>query len=355
MRILFDITEPSHALFFLRPIRALKARGHDVLVCSRQRQGVGELLDRLAIDHEPLSSRSGSRAGAAMELFLRDAAMVSVARAFRPHAMIGFGSVAVAHAGAALGIPSIAFQDSEAASLQSRLIHPAITRLFVPEGYAGEVPTRKTTRVPGVRALSHLHPDGFMAERMVAMAQGLDPARRNVFIRMDGWRERHDRAGPGWSLQELCAVIDRFRTEARVHVSSDRPLPATLEQYALASSSDEVQHLLAHCALYVGDDPLQASEAAVLGVRSVYTGRDSFGYLGDLSHARLVSCAAIEKGLDLMGLVEQQVSRSDADVKSDRAAYLSGKPDWSKVVLDSLAPYAPVQRSLRKTGFRQAG
>lgn len=355
MRILFDITEPSHAFFFLRPIRALKARGHDVLVCSRQKQGVSELLDRLAIDHEPLSSRSGGRAGAAMEMLLRDAAMVSVARAFRPHAMIGFGSVAVAHAGAALGVPSIAFQDREASGLQSRLIYPAITRLFVPEGYVGEVPARKTTRVPGVSALSYLHPDGFKAERMVAIAQGLDPARRNVLIRIEGWRERHDRASPGWSLQELCAVIDRFRTEARVHVLSDRPLPATLGQYALTSSSDEIHHLLAHCALYVGDDPLQASEAAVLGVRSVYKGREAFGYLGDLSNAGLVSSAAIETKLDLMSLVERQVSRSDADVKSDRAAYLSGKPDWSRVVLDSLAPYAPVQRSLTKTGFRQAG
>ncbi|MEL6567957.1 MAG: DUF354 domain-containing protein [Pseudomonadota bacterium] len=355
MKILFDIVHPSDVFFFLRPIRALVARGHEVLACSRQKDDVCGLLDHFGVEHEPISNAANSRAGAAMELLLRDAAMVSAARNFRPHAMIGFGGVSIAHAGAALGIPSIAFFDRESAGAQTRLAFPAITKLFVPEGYAGDVPEKKTQRVAGVKALSYLHPDGFKADRAIAIENGFDPSRKNVFIKLGAVRTNQDAQKPGWSLEDLCAVVDRFRTDAKVHIWSDLGLPATLETYAFTGAMSEVHHLLGHCDIYVGESATLAADAAVLGVRSVHAGHEVLGYIGDLAEANLVSSRGHEPSLGLMELVEHQMARSDEAVKADWSSYVPAKPDWSKTVLDCLAPYAPVQRGLAKPKFRQAG
>jgi len=346
MRVLFDIVHPADVLFFLRPIRALEARGHDVLVCSREKDIACHLLDRFGIEHEPLSSAADGRMGAAFELLVRDAAVASMARRFKPDAMVGFGGVAIAHAGAMLGIPSIAFYDSENASLQTRLTYPAITRLYVPERYRGEVPERKTTRVPGVKELSYLHPSAFRADRSRAIANGLDPDRRNVFIRLVAWRANHDWGKAGWSLEDLCAVVDRFRREAKIHISSEVKLPATMQKYLYTGAKEDVHHVMGHCDFYVGESATMAAEAAVLGVRSVFAGRDLLGYIEDLSDAGLVTSGPLEPELDLMGLVERQATRSDAAVRADWERYIQAKPDWSSVVLNALAPYAPVRRRL---------
>jgi len=353
MRILFDIVHPADVLFFLRPIRALEARGHDVLVCSREKDIACDLLDEFGIEHEPVSTASDSKVGAAFELLLRDAAVAGLARRFKPHAMVGFGGVSIAHAGALLGIPSIAFYDTENASLQTRLTYPAITKLYVPDSYLGDVPEKKTVRVPGVKELSYLHPEGFTADRRIAVENGLDPDRKNVFIRLVAWRANHDWGKAGWSLEELCAVVDRFRREAQIHISSEVPLPATMQKYAFSGTKADVHHVMGHCDLYVGESATMASEAAILGVRSVFAGRDHLGYITELSDAGLVTSGPLEPDLSLAALVEQQMQRSDSRVKADWSRYVVDKPDWSKIVLGSLAPYAPVQRGLGQPDLRR--
>ncbi|MEN0078845.1 MAG: hypothetical protein AAF753_06985 [Pseudomonadota bacterium] len=354
MRVLFDIVHPADVLFFLRPMKALLAGGHEIRVCSRRKDIACELLDGFGIEHAPVSSAAQGKAGAALELVLRDAAIIAAARSFQPDVMVGFGGVAISHAGALLGIPSIAFYDSENAALQTRLAYPAVTKLYVPESYGGETPKRKTVRVPGVKELSYLHPDAFSPDRQIAIASSLDPDRQNVFIRLVAWRANHDWGKAGWSLVELQAVIDRFQGRAKIHISSEVALPEAMQAHRFTGKLTDAHHLLGHCDLYVGESATMAAEAAVLGVRSVFAGRDHLGYIEELHTEGLVASGPLSPGASLMDLVDVQMARDDAGVRRSWQTYLAAKPDWSAVVLEALAAYAPRQGKVPGASFRRA-
>ncbi|MEM9740532.1 MAG: DUF354 domain-containing protein [Pseudomonadota bacterium] len=355
MRILFDIVRAADVLFFSRPIRALRARGHDVLVCSRQKGIVCDLLDRLSIDHEPVSSATDGKVGAAMELLLRDAAIAATARDFCPHAMIGFGGVSIAHAGAVLGIPSIAFQDTEGAALQARLTWPAISQIYVPECYRGKVPEAKTHRLAGVKELSYFHPNAFTPDRSLAIANGLDPDRQNIFIRLVSWTASHQLGKKGWTPKDVKHLVDAYGHRMKLNISSKGPLPEAFQAHAYRGDPETVHHLLGHCALYIGESATMASEAAILGVRSAYGVNDYRSSITELGSFGLVSHPMRDARVDIWALAESQLYRSDEKIKKDLQAYLLGKPDWSDVVLKSLAPYAPAQRRAMNPKVRRAG
>ena len=213
MRVLFDIVHPADVLFFKRPIEALIGRGDKVLILSRRKDVACDLLDSFGLPHTPVTTAGAGVLGLAKELITRDIAVFRQARRFRPDVMIGFGGVAISHAGALLRTRSISFYDSENASLQTRLTWPFISALYVPQSYAGPTPEGRTTKLKGVKDLSYLHPSAFHPDKALALSAGLDPNRANYFVRLVSWRANHDLGKGGWTEALLddrskCGYID---------------------------------------------------------------------------------------------------------------------------------------------------
>ncbi|MCZ6861404.1 MAG: DUF354 domain-containing protein, partial [Alphaproteobacteria bacterium] len=229
MRVLFDIVHPADVLFFKRPLDILQNRKSEILILSRRKDVTCALLDEFGFGHVPVSTAGRGTIGLASELLRRDLATIRAARRFRPEVMIGFGGVAISHAGRLLGIPSISFYDSENATLQTRITWPFIDRLYVPDAYRGPTPAGRTTRIPGTKELSYLHPTAFTADRTVAIRNGLDPAVDNFFLRVVGWQANHDIGKSGWSAKTLRSVAAHLNQRGRVHVSSEIPLPEDVD------------------------------------------------------------------------------------------------------------------------------
>lgn len=344
MRVLFDIVHPADVLFFKRPMEMLRERGDELTVLSRAKDVTCGLLDSFGIAHRPVSRAGSGRAGLAAELLRRDIAVFSEARKFRPDAMLGFGGVAISHVGRLLGIPAISFYDSENARLQTRITWPFIDKLYVPQSYAGPTPERRTTRLPGTKELSYLHPAAFHPDKDIACAGGLDPERDNVFLRVVDWRANHDLGKAGWTLEELRALISRLEVQAKIHLSSEINLPEDLASYHYRGSIQEVHHLMAHCRLYLGESATMASEAAILGVPAIYCGRDFPGYVRELEAAGLLRCRDDEATLLLDEEIDVQLARSPEELRAARDRYVADKPDWAEAVIeavDRLAGFAP--------------
>lgn len=276
----------------------------------------------------------------------RDIATILAARQFKPTVMIGFGGVAISHAGWFLRIPTISFYDSENAELQTRLTWPFITNLYVPESYNGNTPHERTTRVPGTKEMSYLHPSAFTPDRDVAIRNGLAPNIDNFFVRTVAWRANHDLGKTGWSDATLRAVLSKLEEHGRVHLSSEIPLPREFDRLVYKGSITDVHHLMAHCRLLIGESATMASEAAILGVPAIYCGRDFPGYVRELEAADLLYNLPSADTKSTLALINLALARPLADVRRSRDRYIKTRPDWAHAVVDAI--YRSIAKNVRE-------
>ena len=337
MRILVDIVHPADVLFFRHPLARLMVEGAQIHVASREKDVACALLDEFGLPHAVASKAGKGSFGLARELVVRDAAIWRMARRFRPDVMVGFGGVAIAHVGKLTGIPSVGFYAADTASLQTRLTWPFITRLYVPEPYAGPVPEGRTTRFPGVKELSYFHPDNFVADPDVARRSGWAEGEENFFLRTVGWGANHDLGKSGWSDEDLSALVEKLADKGKVHISSERALPAHLEQHLYRGERSALHHVMAHCRLYVGESATMAHEAAFLGVPAIYDGADHPGTTRELA-AQGMLAALRQPGLpSLMEAVEAMLSEQRrAAVIAARDAYIGERPNLAGYIADAI-------------------
>jgi uncharacterized protein len=288
MRILFDLVHPADALFFYHAIRRLEADGATILIASRRKDVLMQLLDEMGFAHQVLTTASRGLVGQAHELVLRDAAMIRLARKWEPDVMVGFGGVAISHAGKLLGTPSISFYDTEHAALQLRLTLPFVSEWHVPHSWTGPTASGRTFRFTGSKQFAYLHPDYFRANPHVAEAAGWDPARDNFMIRTVAWQANHDRGRGGIPERQLRRIVDELSRRGKVHISAEGPLPADLEPLRTQGTPWSFHHLLAHCRLYCGESITVASEAAALGVPVLLQIDKEYAYVAEQERAGLI-------------------------------------------------------------------
>ena len=333
MHVLIDIVHPADVLFFKRPIEMFQARGDRITVVSRQKDVATDLLDSFGIAHQVISRQgSGSVVSLARELLQRDLALWRVVRRDRPDVMLGFGGVAIAHVGALKGIPSVAFYDHEAATLQTSITYPLISRLVVPESYNGKVPEKRTQRLPGTKDLSYFHPDAFKPDRSRAIAAGLDPKRKNVFVRVVKWGANHDIGKSGWSSDIAAGLVETLGVEAKLHVSAEEDVPDVLKPHLWKGAPQDVHHLLGHADLYVGESATMACEAATMGTPAIYAGHDFPGYTQGLGKAGLLRNIA-PGNRNQLPLMAKALLDDRAAFDTARDTWLANCPDWAKSIV----------------------
>jgi predicted glycosyltransferase len=340
MKILFDIVHPADVLFFRHPIRMLQERGDTVLVASRRKDVTCELLDSLDIPHRPLSRAGRGLHRLAAELVQRESRLLRLCLAEKPDVMVGFGGVAISHVGKLLRIPAISFYDTEIASLQTRITWPFITRLYVPDCYTGPVPTGRTTRFPGWKELSYFHPDRFTPNFEAAKRAGFEPSRRNIFLRFVSWDANHDIGRSGWTRETMEKLAAALGLRGKLHISAEGALPATLDRFRFRGDVREAHHLLAHCALYVGESATMAAEAAVLGVPAIYAAAQGRGYIDDMAKSGMVIHIPRPEAAEISAAAGTFLDRPAEETKSLHAALLEGKPDLAAYIVEAIDRHA---------------
>lgn len=332
MRILVEIVHPADVLFYRRPIGMFLDRGDSVHVVSRHKDVACDLLDGFGIPHVPVSTAGRGMVGLAGELLRRDIALWREIRRFSPNVMLGFGGVAISHAGRLTGVPSVVHYDSENATLQTRLAWPFVSSLTVPEDYTGPVPAKRTRRLPGTKELSYFHPDGFRPDAERARAAGLDPARRNVVVRLVEWRANHDIGKAGWTAEEAATLAAALGPGVRLHVSAEGALPEALAPYRYTAPPSEMHHLLAFSDALIGESATMACEAVTLGVPALYAGRDFPGYTLGLERAGLLTLLRPDEREGLIPAA-RALLEGRAAFRQRHADWLARCPDWATAVV----------------------
>jgi predicted glycosyltransferase len=238
--------------------------------------------------------------------------------------------------GKILGIPTVSFYDTERAPLQHRATLPFISHLHVPDSYDGPIAHNRTSRFPGTKDFSYLHPDNFTPDRNLALAAGLVEGAPNYFIRLVGWQANHDLGHAGWNSDTTRKFVRYLSEQGRVHISSERPLPEELEEYRYSGRVEQVHHLLSYCTCYIGESATMAGEAVLLGVPAVYATDDRRCYTDELAALGLLWKVPRVDYLSLCKAVGDAGALDRASLARRRLAYMEGKINLADYVVEAV-------------------
>ncbi len=178
MKVWIDITNAPHVHFFKGIIRELEKAGHEVLITTRNFDGLTGILDALGLDYYVV----GKHGGATLEgkLIASAERVYKLSRLIieeKPDMALYKHSVEAPRVAFGLGIPSIGFVDNETAIAQNKLFLPLTKLVLYPKAIdayelirCGADPNGMKP-VNGFSELAHLY--GFRPHRKVLKELGL--------------------------------------------------------------------------------------------------------------------------------------------------------------------------------------
>jgi len=307
MRVLFDLGHPTHVHVFKNVIGILEERGHACFVSAREKECTLELLRELGVGHVSLGGHSGGLFGKLLRLPYFDLKLVRIAKGFSPDVLVSKGSPYAAHASRILGIPHIAFKDTEDARLNDLLALPFTSAVVTPACFLKSL-GKKHHRFNGIFQLAYLHPKYFSPDTGVLRELGLSEEDRFSVLRFISWGAAHDAGLSGITQEFAERILETLSSYGEVFVSSERKLPPAFEKRRLSLHPSKFHSLLYYADLYLGEGGSTALEAAVLGTPSVHVEKVLSGAVAAAS----VNSGVFRELRDRYGLVYMYEEQEEA-------------------------------------------
>lgn len=266
MRILVDILHPKSVHFFRPLIARWQQRGDVVQILTRDKDITHQLLEQFGMPFVCLS-RQQEAWRMAFELLQRWARLTGWVRRFRPDLTMAIGAV-TALPSRMLGVPHLAFTDTEADVLSNRLGMPFADRILTPTWFTKDFGPRHF-RYRGFHEWSYLHPAEFTPDPVLVRAAGIDPEEPYAVLRFVRWSAAHDHGEAGLNPADAITLVQELSRRMRVYLSSEVPPPPELQPFVVQVRVDRMHHVLAFARLLAGESPTMGTEAALLGVPSV--------------------------------------------------------------------------------------
>ncbi|EHR79061.1 hypothetical protein OCC_01724 [Thermococcus litoralis DSM 5473] len=180
MKIWVDIVNAPHAHFFKGIIRELEKRGHEVLVTTREFDGLTGILDMLGIDYYVVGKHGGSTLeGKLIASVERQYKLAKLVIEEKPDLALYKNSPEAPRVAFGLGIPTIGFADNDTAIAVNKLMLPFTRRLIYPKAIdayelikcGADVNSLKP--INGIPELAHVY--GFIPSKRPLKELGLSP------------------------------------------------------------------------------------------------------------------------------------------------------------------------------------
>lgn len=288
MKILFHLGHPAHFHLFRHTWKALRARGHSVVLAARRKDILETLLNEAEESFANLlpRGRGDSRLAALMGMLRSDGAMVRLCRREKPDILAGT-SVSIAHAGALLGIPRINVNEDDAVAvpLYAKAAYPFSSVILAPEPCDCWRWNPKKIGYPGYHELAYLHPKRFTPDPK-RLRPEIDPQKPFFLLRFSALAAHHDAGKTGITRDQAKKLIEMLSPHGQVLISAERELEPEFEPFRFPLHPREMHHALAFATMYIGDSQTMTAEAAVLGTPALrfndFVGKLS--YLEELEH-----------------------------------------------------------------------
>jgi Uncharacterized protein conserved in archaea len=289
MKIVIDMNHPKDANIFHHVIESLEDHGHIVKIIAADKENVLQILDSLGFTYTVKKHYYGLL-NKVMGMVKNDIFIYKECKNFKPDLFTSFGSPYAAQVSKLYGKKHISFSDTD--SSVKTLDHFTLTTLFFSE--INYVPSchrksrkSKQGRFNGYYELAYLAPNYFSPDASVLDELGLHKSDSYILIRLSALNAHHDVGVKGFNFSsdsELLQYIRALERYGRVFISSEKKLSSEFEPYILKIPSENFHSFMSFASLYIGEGASMASEAAILGVPSIYVSTTTRGYLEELEY-----------------------------------------------------------------------
>jgi predicted glycosyltransferase len=140
----------------------------------------------------------------------------------------------------------------------------------------------KQERYAGFHELAYLHPDEFTPDPGVLASLGLTPDSVFFVVRFVAWQATHDIGQHGFTLEQKRELLRELARHGQILLSVEGEVDPEFAPYLTRFAPEKIHDFLAYATLYVGEGATTASEAAMLGIPSIYVNMLGMGYIRDL-------------------------------------------------------------------------
>ncbi len=122
-----------------------------------------------------------------------------------------------------------------------------------------------------------MNPKYFIADPKIFNLLGVSENEKYVIIRFVHWNATHDIGHKGIESTYKEKFVEVISKYAKVFISSEVPLPKSLESHKLNIPIDKMHDALAYASLFVGESGTMSSEAALLGTPALNISTSAVG------------------------------------------------------------------------------
>lgn len=245
----------------------MEKRGHNFLITAREKEFTHYLLQKYGIEYVSRGKGSKSTIGKIFYLLRGDYALFKNGLKFKPDLLLSFGSSYAAHASKLMGVPHIAFDDTEHAKFEHIMYVPFTKCIITPDSFKKSFGD-KHVRFSGTMDMAYLHPGYFKPD--IQYLDELQLKNKTYFLlRFVNWSASHDLGQSGFSDKGKRELINYLSQKGEVIISSEGNLPDEFKKYLYKGDPHQIHTILQYAHLFVSESGSMATEAAILGTPSV--------------------------------------------------------------------------------------
>ncbi|MGI6311403.1 MAG: hypothetical protein ACOXZU_07720 [Bacteroidales bacterium] len=284
MNIAFYFAHPSQYYVFKHIIKLLKQKNYEIFIFIKSKDILEDLLICDGLDYTNLNPEEKKQgiAGLFSSVIKRNTLLCSYIKTKGIELLVTAASDS-SQASFISGIPSIILNDDDAQVIRKSFFFgwPFSSVILAPSACNMGWFSRKTIFYYGYQKLGYLHPKYFKPDHNIIKKYGLAEV-RYFLLRIVNLTAHHDKKIRGLNIDLVERLVNYLSQHGKVLISSEKELPANLQQYRLIINPLDIHHVLYYSSLLVGDSQSMAHEAALLGTPSVRF-NDFVGRIGVLN------------------------------------------------------------------------
>lgn len=348
MKLLVGISHPKHVHIFKNLIYALINDNHQYCVVVNDKEITTKLLRSYGISYNKIGKNQIGVARKVFQMPIITIRSFLIALKFNPDIIIGRALPYLAYTSFLLKKPYIIFEDTETASYTHKIVNPFAQFIITPESFKKSF-GKKQLRIKSSFELAYLHKNNFHPDDRIYQFLGLNKNEKFVIVRFVSWNAFHDLSHSGLSEASKINAVHAFKKYAKIFISSESPLPRSLEPYRISIPPELMHHAIYYSELVYGESATMAAEAAYLGTPSIFLDNDGRGYTEELEQKyKLVfnftesiedQKNSINKGIEILNMADKSKWRmmnkkllaNSIDVSAFMVDFIKNYPISSKI------------------------
>lgn len=281
MKIYLDIAHPAYFHALRNFIKIMSDNGHDFFISAKDKDVTLDLLQHYSIGYSNRGKAANTPIGKAFNIIKSDFKLLRRVRRFEPDLIISFSSPIAAHLAFILHKPCITIEDTECAGIVQWSYLPFSDVVLTPTCFLKDF-GKKHIYFNSYKELAYLHPNQFKTHPNAHQLLDINRNERYVLLRFVSHNALHDYGEQGIGEEYKIKLVEKLSTFSRVFISSENTLSERLKPYSISVPSWEMHSVIAGASLLAGESATMATEAAVLGVPSIFIDNLGRGYTTEL-------------------------------------------------------------------------